>query len=141
MLSLLNKKAFTLTELMIAVVIFMIMVLLGSLEIGYGPPPNHYNIQKDNQREIKKAIEHFYSQNGRYPTSLNEFTNVSHPYFSEIPIDPFTGKADWELREKEPQDKWYANPISESGYPGSPAIKWIPNKLSGIFDIRPRQVK
>ena len=135
-----TKKAFTLLELIVAIVILILITSFSSSEFLPGPPPKH-GIQKDNQKEIKKAIDNFYSEKGRYPKNLNELTDTTHPYFSEIPTDPFTGIADWELREKEPQDKWYANPISESGYPGSPPTKWTPNKLSGIFDIRPRPVK
>jgi len=137
-----TKKAFTLTEFIVAIVILIIMISFSTAEYMHpGPPPIKGNVQKDHLKYIKKAIDQFYSEKGRYPKNLNELTDTTHPYFSEIPTDPFTGIADWELREKEPQDKWYANPISESGYPGSPPTKWTPNTLSGIFDIRPRPVK
>lgn len=134
-----NKKqfnnAFTLIELMVAIVILTILMGFAIPEVINQINASKYETQKANLKEIKKAIDQYYADRGRYPKRLKDLTETTHPYFSEIPIDPVTGAADWEVAEKENKNKWYrTTPIN---YPGAPPL-WDPQPESSIYYVRPR---
>lgn len=138
-----HNKAFTLINWLIAIVFLSIIIGFMIPEVYHqiGDENGKSNFQKSGLKEIKKAIDQFFYEYGRYPRSINVLIIDKGKYINEIPIDPFTGAADWEVRENEPPDKWYINENVKFNYPGSPSEKWIPNTLSGIFDVRPRQVQ
>lgn len=133
-----NSKCsgFTLVELLVALIIFIIITSM----VEYGPaPPRDLTPQKTNLKIIKVSIDQYYADRGRYPKYLIDLTHNKHPYLKEIPIDPLTGMADWEVAELSgPQKTWYRT--SEENYPNAP-VKWNPSPESSIFDIRPKQQK
>ena len=49
--------------------------------------------------DMRKAIDNFYKDKQRYPTSLQELVPA---YMRKIPNDPVTGKPDWKLVIEEP---------------------------------------
>jgi len=53
---------------------------------------------RDNLSAIRKAIQNFHSDKGRYPHSLSELTPN---YLRTIPIDPMTKSANWRLTTEE----------------------------------------
>lgn len=129
----LNCTGFTLAELIVALILLTILTSM----VEYGPAPPRTTPQKENIKEIKKSLDQYYADRGRYPKNLIDLTKTTHPYFSEIPIDPVTGYADWEVREKNDRKTWYRT--SNDNYPNAPN-KWDPQPESSIFDIRPRQL-
>jgi len=123
----------------------MVALVILSILMGFAIPEviNQINLskfetQKSNLKEIKKAIDQYYGDRGRYPKRLKDLTETTHPYFSEIPIDPVTGAADWEVSEKGNRNAWYRT--STINYPGAPAI-WSPTSESSVYNIRPRPLK
>jgi len=131
-------KGFTLIELMVALVILTILMGFAIPEVVNQINQSKLETQKNNLKEIKKALDQYYADRGRYPMTLKSLTETTHPYFSEVPIDPVTGSADWEVREKEPKTVWYKT--SKMNYPGAPAKTWgsPPPAESSIFDLRAR---
>lgn len=89
-------------------------------------------------REIETAIDRYHADNGRYPRTLDELASGTRPYLLKVPEDPATGAADWEVREKFPNDGWYRNQLAPADYTYAPARTWRPEQASGIFDVRPR---
>jgi|GEM_PF-2508455 len=131
-------KGFTLIELMVALVILSILMGFAIPEVKNQIIFSKLVTQKSNLTEIKRAIDKYYGDRGRYPKRLKDLTETTHPYFSEIPRDPFTGSADWEVNEKNNRNVWYAT--SSINYPDAPAL-WNPGPESSIFEVRPRPLK
>jgi len=129
-----NCSGFTIAELLVAL---FILAIISSM-VEYGPAPPRTTPQEENIKMIKKSIDQYYADRGRYPKNLIDLTQTAHPYFSEIPIDPLTGTADWEVSEYKNKKIWYRT--TDDNYPNAPA-KWTPGPESYVFDIRPRQQK
>lgn len=129
-----NIGGFTMFEFIIMLVILIIIILFIPKTTMF--QNNSVSSQQANLIEIQKAIDHYYVNRGRYPKNLTDLLQTTHPYFIDIPIDPFTGRADWEVAEKTDITKWYRT--SNEAYPNAP-IKWSPTSYSSIFIIRPRR--
>jgi len=89
---------------------------------------------KANLKEIHKAIDQYYYENKKYPKNLKDLAIGGRIYFSEVPIDPITGYADWEVSEKG-YKVWYRT--SDITYKNAPQ-KWNPSSESSIYKIRSR---
>jgi len=133
-----TKKGFTLIELMVALVILSILMGFAIPEVINQINSSKYETQKSNLKEIKKAIDQYYADRGRYPKDLKNLTETTHPYFADIPIDPVSGAADWEISEKANRNAWYRT--SNINYPGAPP-KWNPAAESTLYNVRPRPVQ
>ncbi len=133
-----KNRGFTLIELMVALVILTILMGFAIPEVINQINVSKFETQKNNVKEIKKSIDQYYADRGRYPRNLKDLTDATHPYFESIPIDPVSGTADWEVREKLNKSKWYRT--AKINYPGAPPV-WNPAIESSIFDVRPRPVQ
>lgn len=96
------KKGFTLVEMLI------IMALIGILAAIIIPNFSKSTIRareavlKENLYQTRDAINKFYSDKKKYPTSLEDL--VINKYLRKIPHDPITKKAEWKLIHFEPED-------------------------------------
>ncbi len=131
------NKGFTLIELMVALVILTILMGFAIPEVVNQINLSKFETQKTNLKEIRKAIDQYYGDRGRYPKTLKDLTTTTHPYFSEIPVDPVSGAADWEVAEKSNKSKWYRT--TSINYPGAPP-QWAPEAESSVYHVRPRPV-
>ena len=139
-----TESGFTLLELIITLAVIAIMVA-GTV------PFAHTMIRREKEmelrrdlREIRKAIDGYYHScailreippfetkpDDCYPASLEALVEGFQPanrpneyrrFLRKIPIDPFTGSADWGLRSMED------DPFSPSGSG--------PSQANGIFDV------
>ena len=86
------KKGFSLIELLI--VIAIMGTLTGGTMIAFGDTANHAieSTRLHNRQTIRRAIDGFKADLGRYPNSLTEL--VEKRYLREIPLDPSTKSSD-----------------------------------------------
>ena len=87
---------FTLLELMIVISIIIILASITLPQYQKTIMHTRETVLKDDLRKMRSLIDQFAADKGRLPQSLDEL--VIEGYMREVPIDPMTGKADWELR-------------------------------------------
>jgi general secretion pathway protein G len=148
-----RRKGFSLVELMISLVILSILMGFAIPEVIKSINEAKQETRENNRKEIRKAIDRFYGDRGRYPRSLDELTNVTHPYFQDLPKDPYTEDAKWEIKHSNRSDSkdggWYrTSERTDSGLALWPTLHTenaqgqvfnpaLENQ--GICDVRPRK--
>jgi len=96
------KKAFSLLEIILTVSILAVLLSFAIINIAKIYRNSKQNTSMENMDSIRDTIFDFYKDHGRYPESLSELTTISpYPYFENIPVDPLTGLADWEVKKKD----------------------------------------
>ena len=95
-----NKRGFTLIELMVALVILSILMGFAIPEVIDQINQSKKETQIQYVKHKIKALQDFFADHGRYPHSLKELTQTTHPYFEEVPIDPVSGRANWKVTNK-----------------------------------------
>ncbi len=139
-----TESGFTLLELIITLAIIAIMVA-GTVPFAHNMIRREKEMElRRNLREIRKAIDGYYHScailreippfetkpDDCYPASLQALVDGFQPanrpneyrrFLRKIPLDPFTGTAEWGLRSMED------DPFSASGSG--------PSQANGIFDV------
>ena len=133
-----NNKGFTLIEIMIVIVILGILTSFVAGEFSHIIPDATRKVQVSNVKEIQGAIDKYYADRGRYPKTLIDLTDTTHPYFRSIPVDPVTGAADWEIMDKKSK-KWFRT-IAFSYKNAPPLWDSVSNECE-LYDIRPRPME
>jgi general secretion pathway protein G len=87
------EGGFSLLELMIAM--FILVILLSVALPTYQRSVQHAKetVLKENLWQMRKSIDQYASDKGKYPKSLNDL--VEGKYLREMPIDPIEDKAEW----------------------------------------------
>lgn len=86
---------FTLLELVIAMTI---LVTLASMSVvGYQKvqQKTKETLLRDDLKSMRKLIDQYGADKEQLPQSLDDL--VSQGYMREIPVDPITGQADWDI--------------------------------------------
>jgi len=112
-----KKNGFTLIEILIVLTLIGILVGLALPQYKYSLKKGRETVLKENIFILRKLIDQYYTDKGKYPASLQ--TLVDESYLRKIPLDPMTKKGDtWvEVRE---------NPSYED---------LVPNMEFGIVDV------
>jgi general secretion pathway protein G len=90
-----DASGFTLLELVIAMTV---MVTLASMSvIGYQRVQQKAKetLLKDDLKSMRKIIDQYGADKEALPQSLDDL--VSQGYIQEIPVDPMTSQADWDI--------------------------------------------
>ena len=83
---------FTLIELIVVVTIISILAGIAIVNVRNAQRRAAENVLKADLANIRKAIDDFYADKQRYPSSLQEL--VDEKYMRRLPIDPITKSAD-----------------------------------------------
>ncbi len=90
-----KEKGFTLVEISIVTAIIGILMAIAIPAYKRHMLKSKEAVLKENLFVIRDCIQKFYQDKGTYPQELGEL--VTFRYLSAIPIDPITGKREWEV--------------------------------------------
>lgn len=83
-----EKRGFTLIEILIVFTLIGILVGLALPQYRYAAKRAREAVLKENLFTIRKLINQYYADKGKYPLSLQ--TLVEEKYLMAIPVDPMT---------------------------------------------------
>lgn len=96
-----KSAGFTLIELLIVVTVIGILAGIAMVNVRHADRKARESALKMNLQTMRKAIDDFYADKRRFPTSLQEL--VDEKYLRSIPRDPITESADtWVVVTEEP---------------------------------------
>lgn len=87
------------------IAMFILVILLSVALPTYQRSVQHAKetVLKENLWQMRKAIDQYASDKGKYPQSLNDL--VEGKYLREMPVDPMLEKAEWkEIMGEDPMD-------------------------------------
>ena len=111
-----RDRGFTLIELMIVMSLVVILASISLTLYGNSVTRAKEATLKEDLFRMRDAIDQYYADKNRYPSSLEEL--VSDKYLRSVPIDPFTQSADtWQTTTSD------ADPSNPSAEPGISDVK------------------
>lgn len=97
-----SDRGFTLIELMVVMSLIVVLASIGLTVYANSVTRAKEAVLKEDLFRMRDAIDQFYADKNRYPSSLDEL--VSEKYLRALPVDPFTNSADtWQVVLSEPE--------------------------------------
>jgi general secretion pathway protein G len=120
---LIKSRGFTLVELLLVLLLVALLASIVTPVVTKGIQQAKESALKDDLQTMRKALDDYYTDKGRYPETLN--TLVVKRYLRHIPKDPFTESAEsWQLVL---DDKGKGIQNIKSGATGKSATKEVYN--------------
>jgi general secretion pathway protein G len=113
-----SGRGFTMIELMVVIAVIGLLVAVAVPTYQHSIRKAREAVLKENLFILRQTIDQYFADKGYYPQSLEVL--VDEGYLRKMPIDPFTGQADWE------------------GIPAESGVSLDPNEPGGIWDVRSR---
>lgn len=88
-----GQKGFSLLELMIAMFILIILISVALPTYQRSVQHAKETVLKENLWQMRKAIDQYASDKGKYPQSLEDL--VEGKYLREMPVDPVADTKEW----------------------------------------------
>ena len=119
-----SQRGFSLIELIVVVTIIGILAGIALINVRTAQTKAREAALKENLFQMRKAIDNFYADKQRYPSSLEELVPN---YVRRIPADPITMQQDWETVMDDP--------LSEEG-----SAETDPEAMTqhGVVDVKSR---
>ena len=129
-----DQRGFTLIELIIVVTIIGILAGIAMVQVRNMQRKAREAALMSNLHELRKAIDNFYADKQRYPSSLEELVPN---YIRKVPPDPMTNQPDWEEIVSTP-DPDAPQETDEFGAPAQAGVEDVRSRASGTtLDNRP----
>ncbi|HET8675093.1 MAG TPA: type II secretion system protein [Blastocatellia bacterium] len=90
-----NQNGFTLLELVMVMTIVLILIAVSVTSYQQIQLKARETVLKQNLVSMRKAIDEYAADREKLPASLEDL--VSAKYINEVPLDPITGEADWDV--------------------------------------------
>src|SRR5919107_1623471 len=90
-----KARGFTLLELMIVISILVILALIGMSQYNKTVLAAKEATLREDLFTMRKMIDQYAADKGKLPQSLDDLRGAG--YIHEIPIDPMTDAADWQV--------------------------------------------
>jgi general secretion pathway protein G len=98
------QRGFTLIELLLVLFIVALLASIVGPATTRGIERARESTLREDLRVVRKAIDHYYADNGAYPADLQVL--VDKRYLRAVPIDPISGRADtWTFEMEVSKDK------------------------------------
>lgn len=111
------KTGFTLIELLVVMAIIATLLTIAVPRYFHSLERSKESVLHQNLALTRQALDKFYSDNGKYPDTLDEL--VSKKYLRSVPYDPITeSSTTWQILAPESSDKGAVYDI-KSGAPGN----------------------
>jgi general secretion pathway protein G len=86
---------FTLLELVMVMTIMVTLAAVGVVNYQRVREKAKETLLKDDLKTMRKLIDQYSADKETLPDSLDDLVSAS--YLREVPVDPISGKADWDL--------------------------------------------
>jgi general secretion pathway protein G len=113
-----DKKGFTLIEMLIVVSMIGILVAILIPQYKYSILRAKEAVLKENLFQLRDAINKYYSDKKKYPAGLSDL--VSSRYLRDIPYDPISRGQQWKTIMAEPLE----------------GEEFDPEALAGVIDVK-----
>jgi general secretion pathway protein G len=90
-----NARGFTLLELMIVISILVILAMIGMATYNRTVLAAKEATLREDLFTMRKMIDQYGADKGKLPQSLDDLRSAG--YIHDIPIDPMTDAADWQV--------------------------------------------
>jgi type II secretion system protein G len=98
------RRGFTLIELLLVLFIVALLASLVGPAVSGGIQRARESTLREDLRVVRKAIDHYYADNGAYPSDLRIL--VEKRYLRGVPVDPISGRTDtWTFEMEQNKDK------------------------------------
>ena len=87
-----NGRGFTLVELLVVLAVIATLLTLVVPRYFGSVDASREAVLRENLQTMRKTIDQFYGDVGRYPESLEEL--VERKYLRHLPVDPLTERSD-----------------------------------------------
>jgi general secretion pathway protein G len=88
-----QSKGFTLLELMIVISIIIVLAVIVLPQYQRTVQQARESVLRDDLFQMRKMIDQYAADKGKLPQGLSDL--VSAGYLREIPVDPISGRAEW----------------------------------------------
>jgi len=122
-----RQRGFTLIELMVVVTIVGILAGIAMVQVKNMRKKAQEAALMSNLHDMRKAIDNFYADKQRFPSTLDELVP---DYLRKIPPDPITEQTDWEQIVESP-DPDAPQETDEFGSPAAPGVIDVKSKAQG----------
>jgi general secretion pathway protein G len=95
-----REAGFTLLELITVMTLISILVAVALPNFKVAIIQSREAVLMEDLYRFRDLIDQYYADKGKYPASLQAL--VEEGYLRKLPLDPFTGQADWEEVPAEP---------------------------------------
>jgi general secretion pathway protein G len=95
----LSERGFTLLEMVMVMTIIVVLAVIGVASYQHLATKSRETVLKQDLKTMRKLIDDYATDREHLPQSIKDLVELG--YMREVPVDPFTGEADWDETQGE----------------------------------------